>query len=105
MARLSVSERILIPTYDDPGQIQWGEVAFDEEKCSGCGTCSQACPAKAIAMADKRPQMKPRGENNCMACGDCVAICPEGAITLTKGYHYTGYYKTIDQGDIRPPRL
>ncbi|MEW6443942.1 MAG: 4Fe-4S binding protein [bacterium] len=105
MARLTVSERIRIPTYDDPQQIRWGEVGFDYEKCSGCGICSQACPAKAIVLEDKRPRMKPLGENNCMACGDCAAICPEGAIALKAGYSYSGYYKTIDQGDIQPPRL
>jgi formate hydrogenlyase subunit 6/NADH:ubiquinone oxidoreductase subunit I len=105
MAKLSMSERILIPTYGDPEQIQAGEVVFDDEKCSGCTLCAQACPAKAIVMEDKRPQLKPRGQNECISCGDCVAICPEAAITLTKGYHYTAYYKTIDHGDIQPPRL
>jgi len=105
MARLGFRDRLRVPTYGDPEQIQPGEVAFDRDKCSGCGICAQACPAKAILFEDKRPRLKPPSENECIACGDCMAICPEGAIRVVKGYHYTGFYRTIDHGDIQPPRL
>lgn len=105
MARLSLRERLRVPTYGDPEEIQAGEVAFDYDRCSGCGICAQACPAKAILFADKRPSLKPCSLNECIACGDCAAICPEGAIRVVKGYRYTGLYKTIDHGEIQPPRL
>jgi ferredoxin len=40
-----------------------------------------------------------------MACADCVAICPEGAIRLKSSYRFTKYFKTIDRGELLPPRL
>lgn len=105
MARLSWRERLRVPTYGDSDEIRAGEVAFDYDKCSGCGICAQACPAKAIVFEDKRPGLKASSQNECIACGDCAAICPEGAIRVVRGYAYTGFYKTIDHGDIQPPRL
>ena len=47
MARFSVLERILVPTYDDPNEMTPGQLAFDYEKCGGCSLCVQACPAQA----------------------------------------------------------
>lgn len=105
MGRFSLLDRILIPTYDDRDQISPGEVVFDYDKCSGCSICVEACPADTILFADKRPQLKPRDTNECMSCGDCAAICPEGAIRISKKYLFTKYFKTIDQGDLEPPRL
>ncbi len=105
MSRLSLSEKIFIPTYNDRTQLHAGEVSFDYEKCNGCTMCAQICPARALVMEDKRPRMKAVEENECMGCADCVAICPEGAITLKNAISYSGYYKTIDQGEIKTPRL
>ncbi len=105
MRRFSLLEKIVVPTYDDPDQIAAGTVEWDYDKCTGCSLCVQACPADSIVLKDKRPVLKPAGENECIACGDCAAICPEGAIRVSKGYYYTHYFKTIDQGSPQPPRL
>ncbi len=105
MERFSFLDKILIPTYNDPDQIEAGSVEFDYEKCSGCSICVEACPADSILFENKKPFLKPSGANECIACGDCVAICPEGAIRVSRGYRYTKYFKTIDQGEPKPPRL
>ena len=105
MGRFSFLEKVLIPTYNDPAQIAAGGVEFDYEKCSGCSICVEACPADSLVFEDKKPYLKPSGANECIACGDCVAICPEEAIKVTRGYRYTKYFKTIDQGELKPPRL
>ena len=89
--------------YDDPSQIEWGIVAFDNEKCSSCGLCIKICPCDTLKMNDKKIKMKEIIE--CMACGDCVAFCPENAISLTRNYRYTGFCKTIGFGDLVLPRL
>jgi len=49
-------------------------VRIDQSRCSGCGECTQACPAWAISKA--------RGVNQqaCNLCRDCLFLCPEGAI-------------------------
>lgn len=105
MALINKSEKRRIPVYNDPNEFQAGEVAFDPEKCSGCLVCIKICPADALVENNKRPMMRPPGINECMGCGDCAAICPENAIVVIKSLRCTGFYKTIEQGAVLPPRL
>jgi len=103
MDKISFREKIKIPRYDDPIQIKMGLIKIEEALCNGCQLCIRACPANAILLKDKKAHLSNIPE--CMACGDCVAICPQEAITLVKNYKYTGYFKTIDKGDLQPPRF
>lgn len=105
MSNFTFSEKRRIPIYDDPDQIKNGLVEVDNDKCTGCGFCIKACPADALVMENKLSRMNTTGPNECMGCGDCSAICPEDAIVVTKGYEYTGFFKTIDRGDMVMPRL
>lgn len=105
MGKLTLREKILIPTYDNIEELSPGEVEFDYDKCNACGICVEACPAGTILMDDKKPRMKPPGENECIFCGDCMAICPKDAISMKTPYHCTLFFKTIDHGEVKPPRL
>ena len=51
----------------------------DQEKCTGCGLCVDACPVEAISMNDDKAQVD---EATCTECGLCVDECPNDAITL-----------------------
>jgi len=105
MGKFGFFDRFRIPSYNDPEQMEFGIVEIDLEKCTGCGLCAGACPAKTLDMVDKKPRPKKAPENGCAFCGDCVAICSAGAITMKKPYRFTGFYKTLDDGESSPPRL
>ncbi len=57
---------------------------IDEERCSGCGTCIELCPYKAI----QKDEMGIARVTSavCKGCGVCGASCPERAITMS---HFT----------------
>ncbi|PKL39586.1 MAG: hypothetical protein CVV44_05020 [Spirochaetae bacterium HGW-Spirochaetae-1] len=113
MAKMGFFEKIFMPDYKNLKQISWGTITIDENKCTGCGICAEACPADSIYIADKKAHMRPRdgvlgkdpGLGQCIACGDCRAICHKGAIELTGTYSWSRFFKTIDRGDMHPPRL
>lgn len=68
----------------------------DEEKCTGCGICTQNCPAEAPNEFDEKiamrkaiympfPQAVPRAaiidKDSCIECGLCERVCPAGAVS------------------------
>jgi len=52
----------------------------DAEKCSGCGSCVDACPTEAISMNDDDIAVVDLDE--CTDCEACVDECPEEAIEM-----------------------
>ena len=55
-------------------------IMIDEEKCSGCGMCAEACHEGAVGMADGKAVLL--REDYCDGLGDCLPACPTGAITF-----------------------
>lgn len=55
-------------------------IKIDEEKCSGCGLCAEACHESAIAMIDGKARLIK--DDYCDGLGDCLPACPTGAITF-----------------------
>lgn len=62
------------------GALEKGDwVHFDDEKCTLCGACVEACPFKAIWMTPGKELLK------CDLCGGdptCVKACPQEALGL-----------------------
>lgn len=69
----------------------------NEERCSGCGSCKEACPAGAIELLIKEKQIAVFGpmttagvpiahvkEDTCIGCGLCASTCPSDVISHTK---------------------
>ena len=55
-------------------------IRIDEEKCTGCGLCADACHEGAIEMVNGKAKLV--RENFCDGFGDCLPNCPTGAITF-----------------------
>jgi ferredoxin len=54
----------------------------DDEICTECGTCAQACPIDAIKML---PEGNPKIDTSiCMGCGVCALKCETGALKLVR---------------------
>jgi heterodisulfide reductase subunit A len=51
----------------------------DDKLCSGCKTCLDLCPYKAITF-DEAKKIAVINEALCKGCGTCAAACPAGAI-------------------------
>ncbi len=52
-------------------------VYVDEETCTGCGLCLDACPQDAIELVQEVAVIQADRCNQCLAC---VEVCPNGAI-------------------------
>lgn len=55
-------------------------VKIDEEKCSGCGLCANACHEGAIRMINGKARLI--SDKYCDGLGDCLPACPENAIEI-----------------------
>jgi heterodisulfide reductase subunit A2 len=51
----------------------------DDKLCSGCKTCIDLCPYKAITFEEAK-KIAVINEALCKGCGTCAAACPAGAI-------------------------
>lgn len=55
-------------------------IEIDEEKCTGCGLCVDACHEGAIGLIDGKAKLI--RDDYCDGLGDCLPTCPTGAIEI-----------------------
>jgi uncharacterized protein (DUF362 family)/NAD-dependent dihydropyrimidine dehydrogenase PreA subunit len=54
----------------------------DPAKCRLCGVCRDACPPRAITVAEGRLRFD---YHRCIRCFCCRELCPDAALTVTEG--------------------
>ena len=64
---------------DNQGTLKGMTITVDEEKCTGCEKCIEACPFNLRVMKDGKSFVD---SNRCIGCGRCLKICPEEAISF-----------------------
>ncbi len=52
-------------------------IYVDEERCTGCGLCVEACPTGAMRLVDGVAQVE---QSLCRECQVCLSACPNGAV-------------------------
>lgn len=57
-------------------------IQINEEKCNGCGACTNACHEGAIEMINGKAKLT--RDDYCDGFGDCLPACPTGAITFVE---------------------
>lgn len=55
-----------------------------EEKCIGCGMCTEVCPHAVLFLNGAR-RIEISNRDACMECGACARNCPTDAISVSAG--------------------
>ena len=71
------TDEIALPAIGSP----LGALTINQETCTLCLSCVNACPAGALQDNIESPQLK-FIEKNCVQCGLCVKTCPEKSLAL-----------------------
>ena len=80
-------------------RIRGNELIWNQERCTGCGTCAKTCPQGSINIVTsvKVEENKYKVERfevdmgYCIFCGLCVEACPYNAIFLGYAYERARY--------------
>ncbi len=57
-------------------------IKINEEKCTGCGICVEACHERAIEIVDGKARLV--SDEYCDGLGACLPACPEKAIEIVE---------------------
>ena len=81
LALLESNEEFLLPfeLMSNSRKASGNDIIFEVVNkgfCVGCGTCSTACPTRAISYNEEcsKPSFTP---SRCVFCGSCLAACPQ----------------------------
>ena len=58
-------------------------LAYDPEKCAGCGRCTEVCPRNVFEMHGSKADVTDK--DKCIECGACALNCDFGAIIVNAG--------------------
>ena len=55
------------------------KIQINTEKCTGCGSCVETCPSRAISLMNGTATVEGA---LCTQCEACIDVCPTGAIAV-----------------------
>ena len=58
-------------------------LSLDEQKCVGCGMCTEVCPHGVFEMDGAKARIADK--DACMECGACALNCPAEALAVNAG--------------------
>ena len=58
-------------------------LSYSEEKCVGCGKCTEVCPHSVFAIKEKKARIVDK--DACIECGACALNCPAKVIEVEAG--------------------
>jgi len=90
---------VLQPTVRETHEF-WGQkvAVIDQEVCTGCGLCLDACRFDAIQELQVDPL-------SCEGCGFCLHVCPEQAVTMVDTLAGHWYVSDTRYGPLVHARL
>ena len=65
-------------------------VTINEERCKGCGLCTEVCPKKILELRHDRHNsmgyypVECRDNSKCISCMMCAVMCPDCVIKVEK---------------------
>ena len=65
----------------------------DEDECTGCGACVEACPVEALKLEGDYPVVD---REWCIGCGVCSTVCPSDAAKMVLRPDRTGELPAAD---------
>ncbi len=60
-----------------------GLPVIDQETCSVCGACVEACPVGVLYKGPSGISVASTAGFGCIACAHCMMVCPSGSIAVT----------------------
>lgn len=80
------------------------EIEVDEERCTACAECAEACPVGLISLEGGKFNVV--DINACTLCGECAKACPVDPIALTQGTKADAFLFTVEStGGLQPERI
>lgn len=76
-------------------------IRINQNRCVGCGACSQVCPGTLISLKNNKANMD--YPKDCWGCASCVKACNCGAIDFFLGADIGGNGSTLSvtgKGDM-----
>jgi len=77
------------------------DIEIDEERCTLCGRCIEACPRGVLAVEDEK--LKVVDLYACTLCGSCAEACPVEPPTIVQRFKDETFLFTIESNGFLPP--